>query len=87
MVLAFIILPVPLVNSFSGSKYPVLNDVNLSVLNKKQMSHVFAVMQVAGFDSAVSQGCRCYSNSMNGRGGAEDLNLMFTLANCIYGPI
>lgn len=24
---------------------------------------------------------------MNGRGGAEDLNLMFTLANCIYGPI
>lgn len=54
MVLAFIILPVPLVNSFSGSKYPVLNDANLSVLNKKQMSHVFAVMQVAGFDSAVS---------------------------------
>lgn len=77
----------PLTNSFSGSKDLALNDVNLTALNKKQMARVFAVMQVAGFDSVLSHRCRCYSESTNGRrGGVGDLNLMFTLENHISGP-
>lgn len=43
-----------LLHSFFGSKVPVLNDANLTAFNKKQMVNVFVVMQVAGFDSAVS---------------------------------
>lgn len=75
----------PLLNSFSVSKDTVLNDVNLTALNKKQMARVFAVMQVARFDSAVSEECRCYSDTTNGkREGAGDLNSMFASANYIY---
>lgn len=52
------------------------------------MACVFAVIHVAGFNSAVSQRCRCYSDSTNERrGGAEDLNLMFTLAKNVSGQI
>lgn len=86
--MGFIIFPVPFLHSFFGNGVPVLDDVNLTAFNKKQMVNVSAVMQVAGFDSAVSQGCRCYSDSTNGRRkGVGDLNLMFTLANYISGPI
>lgn len=78
----------PFLHSFFGSKVTVLDDVNLTAFNKKQMVNVFAVMQVAGFDSAVSWGCRCYSDSTNARRrGAGDLNLIFTLANYISGLI
>lgn len=57
----------------------------LTAPNKKQMARVFAEMQVAEFDSAVSEGCRCYFDSTNGRrGGEEDINLMFTLPKYIY---
>lgn len=77
-----------LLNSISGSKVLVVNDVNLTVLIKKHTACVFSVMQVAGFDSAVSQGFRCYPYSTNGRrGGAEDLNLMFILPDYISEPI
>lgn len=64
-----------------------MNDVILTALNKKQMARVFAEMQVAEY-SAVSEGCRCYFDSTNGRrGGKEDINLMFTLAKYISEPI
>lgn len=88
LIIFLTLIILPLLNSFSGSKNVVVNDVNITVLSKEQMAHVFSVMQVAGFDSAASQGFRCYPDSTNGRRSeVEDLSLMFTLADYISGPI